>query len=73
MLVIVEVKKFKNDKQFYNKSYCDYILKNWERYQKAISKKLETVKQNGKIEFYTEQYNQASINICNIKEVISYL
>lgn len=73
MLVIVEVKKFKNNKQFYNKSYCDYILKNWERYQKAISKKLNTVKQKERIEFYTEQYNQASKNISNIKEVISYL
>lgn len=73
MLVIVNVEKFVNDREFYNKSYCKYILKSWQSSSKHALKKMQTVKRNQTFQHYETMYQTAQDNIAKINLVISKL
>ena len=49
MRIEVNVEKFKNDKEYYNRKYCNYILESWERYHAAMVKKLQKLKRQSQM------------------------
>ena len=69
MLVIVDVEKFKNDPEFYNEKYCDYILKNWNRYLSFCSKRRCECKTEKSKDKYLKWINTATDNIFKINQV----
>ena len=73
MRIEVNVEKFKNDKEYYNRKYCNYILESWERYHAAMVKKLQKLKRQSSLEVHKQWCDYAEENIAKIKDVMSYL
>jgi hypothetical protein len=73
MLIIVDVEKFKADKEFYNLQYCNYIKKGWESHMMYCIKNIMKSRKESTKDKYASWRDKAFMNIDKINEVICNL
>ncbi len=73
MLVDVDVEKWKQHKDYYDRKYCEYVKKNWMKQHKFLNQRLLDTKNEKRKDVYNGLLNQSTDNLFKIDSVIEDL